>query len=77
VTIRYYHGLPLGMLLGAIVDEQQPPQGVTPLVRPDPIGLRLEIEAGHSGTLYLRINESPAEWEDNAGELVVSVRKAT
>jgi hypothetical protein len=73
VTIRCHRGQPLGILLGAVVDEGQPPQGLTPLVQPDVIGQQLENEVDRSGTLYLRINESGRELADNAGKLLVRV----
>lgn len=73
VTIRYHRGLPLGLLLGAIVDLQQPPAGLTPLVTPDVLGPHRESTLERSGTLFLRINESPAELHDNAGELQVRI----
>jgi hypothetical protein len=75
VTIRYHGGQPLGILLGAVVDEDQPPQGLTPLVEPDVIGLGLESELDHSGTLYLRINEFGGELADNAGKLTAHIER--
>ena len=73
VTIRYHRGLPLGILLGAIVDEDDPSRDVTAWIHPDPLGLRRESTVDRSGTLYLRINDSPAELDDNAGELTVHI----
>jgi len=75
VTIRYYKGLPLGILLGAVVDEEQPPDGPSTLVTPSAIGSSLEAVMDRSGTLFLRINDSGAELRDNAGELTVKVRR--
>ncbi len=73
VTIRYHQGRPLGKLLGAIRDETQPLSGVSPLTRPEPIGLSRVWEPRFGGTLYLRINESAAELHDNAGQLTVQI----
>lgn len=73
VTIRYCRGLPLGMLLGAVVDEQHAAADAAPLLRPGALGLGVETRPGHSGTLYLRINDYPAELADNVGQLAVSV----
>lgn len=73
VTLRYHRGLPLGILLGAIVDEEAPSCDITPLLRPDPLGLRREATAERSGTLYLRINDSPAALGDNAGSASVRI----
>ncbi|MFV1967317.1 MAG: hypothetical protein ACC628_17955 [Pirellulaceae bacterium] len=75
VTIRYHNGRPLGVLLGAIVDEERPPEGTSTLLTPIVIGPGLDTTADRSGTLYLRINDSGAELEDNAGELTVSVQR--
>jgi len=75
VTIRYYHRRPLGMLVGAIVDEDAPITGTTNLVKPDPIGLHFESLVEDSGTLFLRINDSPAELADNAGTLEVKITR--
>ncbi len=73
VTVRYHGGLPLGMLVAAVSDQSQPLTGVTPLAQPEPIGLEREIQFSASGTLFLRINDSPAELADNAGELTVAI----
>jgi hypothetical protein len=75
VTIRYHNGRPLGMLVGAIVDEAAAPTGITMLVKPDPIGLRLETPVESGGTLFLRINDSPAELADNAGTCEVRIAR--
>jgi hypothetical protein len=74
VTIRYYGGYPLGMLLAAVSDQSKPLQGVTPLADPKPIGLRRELRFANSGTLFLRINDAPAELADNAGQIRVEIR---
>lgn len=73
VTIRYHKRLPLGMLLGAIVDESAADGGALPLISPNAIGIGGEYPIEEGGTLYLRINDSPAELEDNAGSLEVRI----
>jgi hypothetical protein len=75
VTIRYYAGRPLGILLAAVSNESQALTGLTPLAKPDVVGLGAELECREAGTLFLRINEAPAELADNAGELVVRIRR--
>ncbi len=72
VTIRYYRGRPLGMLVGQVRPDLPGP-GLSPLTEPEPIGLSHTMKPDHDGTLYLRINDSPAEWSDNRGELRVSI----
>ena len=75
VTIRYYNGAPLGILLAAIVDEQQGASGAVSMVNADIIGLGLEAPVERSGTLFLRINDSPAELADNDGSLEVRITR--
>ena len=73
VTIRYHDDLPLGMLLGALrPDDWQGPQ-LTPLATPGPLGLERTVQPETSGTLYLRVNDSPAELGDNQGECRVRI----
>jgi hypothetical protein len=73
VTIRYFGGRPLGMLLGK-VRLDQPAPGMALLTQPAPIGRGRVVTPENSGTLYLRINDSPAELSDNQGELKVTIR---
>ena len=70
VSIRYYHGRPLGMLLAAVRDSNDGSDG---FLRPLAVGLAAELTSPEGGTLYLRINDSAAELHDNAGELMVEV----
>lgn len=72
VSIRYYKGQPLGILLGAVRPDR-PSGGSSPLIRPTVIGLDYTFTPEQSGTLYLKINDSPAELADNAGSLNVQV----
>jgi hypothetical protein len=74
ITLRYYGGKPLGLLLGAIVDETQPPTTLTMLVTPEPLGQEKTWMPSSNGTLYLRINDSPAELADNTGQLEVNIQ---
>jgi hypothetical protein len=75
VTIRYHNKLPLGMLLGAIVDEEAAAGEMTSLVTPDAIGMGGEAPVEQGGTLFLRINDSPAELADNSGMLELRITK--
>jgi hypothetical protein len=71
VTIRYWHGHPLGQLFAAVRhDDPEAPNG---LLQPAVVGLETELTPTKSGTLYFRINDSPAELADNAGTLEVNV----
>lgn len=73
VTIRYYHGRPLGMLLGSIEPDLLPVGTPPPMLNPTPIGLETNLTPEKTGTLYLRVNDSNGELADNAGSLTVDV----
>lgn len=73
VTLEYHAGQPLGLLLAAVHDESRPPQGLSTLCRPTAIGLDSTLTPAESGTLFLRINDSPASLGDNAGSVRVHV----
>jgi hypothetical protein len=71
VTLRYYRGQPLGMLLAAVVDlEAQQDQQLT---EPLAIGLAGEITPERNGTLYLQVNDPAGERADNLGKLQVTI----
>lgn len=72
VTIRYYRGYPLGMLMALIMPDDA---GAT-WPAPTPIGSSSTLRIGAAGTLYFKINDSPAELADNAGSLEVTLRIA-
>ena len=76
VTLRYHQGKPLGMLLYAIQPTSNA-KGLTALARPEELGIQKRITPKRSGTLFLRINDSPAELADNAGTLSVRVSRVT
>jgi hypothetical protein len=76
VTLRYVGGRPLGVLLAAVVPSRQPRDSraeVAPLQNPMVVGSEWEWVPETSGTLYFRINDSPAELSGNQGELTVRV----
>ncbi|MCL7956638.1 MAG: hypothetical protein M8843_01360, partial [marine benthic group bacterium] len=61
-------------LLGAIRNDIFDPNNESDLLlQTFEIGLHREMVAPKSGTLYLRVNDSPAELADNAGQLTVHV----
>ena len=74
VSIRYYHGRPLGILLAAVRPDPPRPPGPSPLIAPIAVGLGTTITPKQGGTLFVRINDSGAELGDNAGTLSVEVR---
>ncbi len=73
VSIRYYKGRPLGILLAAVRPDNPPPGSTSALLRPTVIGLGATITPAETGTLFLKINDSPGELHDNAGQLKVEV----
>ena len=73
VTIRYYKGKPLGVLLGAIHPDGEARSAVSPLLSPMQLGSEAVLHPRASGTLYLKINDSPGELADNSGKLSVEI----
>ncbi|MCA9185141.1 MAG: hypothetical protein KDA99_05955, partial [Planctomycetales bacterium] len=70
ITIDYFGGFPLGMLMGKVrLDE--PSDGVANLVSPSPLSDNQTVQADASGTLYLKINDHPSGLADNVGEYLV------
>lgn len=72
VTIDYYRGRPLGMLVVGVANEKGNGSG---LVKSNAVGYQREIKFRKSGTVCLRINESPADLDDNEGSLTVVLEK--
>lgn len=85
VTLRYYRGRPLGLLIAALRTEPAGPAVPEPrTLNPEPssalsfvdplaVGLEATVTPARSGTLYLRINDSPAELGDNAGQAEIEI----
>ncbi|HVX14768.1 MAG TPA: hypothetical protein VHC22_26500 [Pirellulales bacterium] len=73
VTVRYYRGRPLGILLAMILPDAEEDGGAS-WPEPVAIGQSGQLTVDAPGTLYLRINDSPAELADNAGSLSVDIR---
>ena len=76
VTIEYYRGHPLGMLLGAIVpDSDALPDAKLSFATPAAIGLEATLKPATTGTLYLRVNDSAGRLADNRGTLTVTIQE--
>jgi len=73
VSIRYYRGRPLGILLAAVRPEKAPAQAPSALLWPITVGLGTTLTPRQTGTLFLRINDSAGELGDNAGSLTVKI----
>lgn len=88
VTIEYYDGRPLGLLLGVIdarttggpsastkeAADAAPRSHDADFAHPFAIGLRRTITPAVSGTLYLRVNDSGGRLADNRGSLSVTIK---
>src|SRR5262249_34837824 len=76
VTIEYYQGKPLGLLLAAVSEPDAKDTGITPLASPEVIGLAAKFTPRKNGTLYLCLNDSPARLADNQGQATVTIKPA-
>lgn len=70
ITLHYYRGRPLGILMASIQPDAEP----TRLTDPIPIGRSATWQPPQSGILCLKINDSPALLADNAGSLTLTIR---
>lgn len=82
VTLEYHAGNPLGTLLAVVDDrpdatgdEGNLPPGTSAFLQPRTIGRMAMFAPERSGSLYLRLNDSPASLADNRGETVVTIRR--
>jgi hypothetical protein len=74
VTIRYVHGQPLGILLGAIHGEHVDDEA-DGLLKPLVVGFETTFHTERAGTLYLRVNDSAGGLSDNSGSLSVEIAR--
>jgi len=70
VTLQYYAGLPLGLLLAAIRTPPQPGER-TALLAPQALGHEAILEPDTTGVLFLQVNERAGGRGDNRGQLTV------
>lgn len=68
ISFQYEQGRPLGVLLCCVISAE------TKQTSPLQIGLGSTIQPKRDGTLFLRINDSAGELEENAGELTVRIQ---
>lgn len=73
VSIEYYQGRPLGQLLAAVRPDDDSTSDAKSFLQPIPVGLGTRIRSSKRGTLYLRVNESPAGLADNRGQVEVRI----
>lgn len=89
VSLRYYRGRPLGMLMAALVPDDETPadeadgtEDAAPaepqptFMAPLAAGLEFELTPTRDSTLYLRVNDSAAELADNVGSVEIEIRQA-
>ena len=74
VTLRYYQGRPLGILLATVIPDN-PNEKPNTLLFPYKIGLGATIRPEITGTLLFKLNDSAGELGDNEGEVTVTVRR--
>jgi hypothetical protein len=75
IAIEYYNGLPIGTLQGVLVADDRNPAARSPFLNAEPVRRGGTHEAGSTGTLYLRINDHPAQRADNSGTATVQIRE--
>jgi hypothetical protein len=73
VSIRYYQGRPLGILLAAVRPEKPAAKDPCAFLQPIVVGLGTTITPPQTGTLYLKVNLSAGELDAAAGALRVQV----
>lgn len=73
ITLDYHAGRPLGILLAAIDPGGDSTDRAQAYVEPIVVGSRTKFTAQHDGTLWLRVNDSPAQLAENDGEVRVRV----
>lgn len=74
ITIRYHNGRLLGQLLATIRPAKFTENEPEPMRDVKPLGNSSSFEASRTGTLYLRLNDHPAELVDNRGSVKVEIR---
>jgi hypothetical protein len=74
VSIRYYKGRPLGILLASVRPDHPQPGSTSALLRSTVVGLGATLSPNQTGTLFLKVNDSPGELDDNTGQLKVKIK---
>lgn len=75
VSIRYFGGYPIGMLVGCIHSDEGAIAGnEEPMLRVIPLGRQTQFESPVNGTLYLRLNDAWNSLADNRGQVEVTIR---
>ncbi len=75
VSIRYHMGKPRGLLMAVVRPDWESIDRESRFLRPIAIGLGKDLPVKKTGTLFLRINDSPGELYDNDGTYQVIVQR--
>jgi len=76
VTLEYHDGVPRGMIVAALHNDENPLSGgVTPLLKSIKLGSGRQLTSGPGGVLYVRVNEAGNSLADNAGQFTISVKR--
>ncbi len=73
ISIRYFAGQPIGRLLGMIRPEPTADAANRDILKLIPLGPDTTFVAPHTGTMYLRLNDSWNQLFDNSGEVQTEV----
>jgi hypothetical protein len=73
VTLEYYDGRPVGVLLGALRYVEPTGGASSTFARPMLIGLERTITSERDAVLYVRVNDAPARVGGNRGDLDVRI----
>ena len=76
ITFRYHNGRPLGQLLVSTRPAKSADNEREPMLDVKPFGNTSSFEASRTGTLYLRLNDHPAELVDNRGSVTVEISES-
>jgi hypothetical protein len=76
VSIRYYHDLPLGVLLAVVRPDFANPAEPSVFLHPTTVGLKTILVPKTSGTLYFKLNDTAADLESNSGEVKVEISRS-
>ncbi|HWA98553.1 MAG TPA: hypothetical protein VG713_08670 [Pirellulales bacterium] len=71
VSIHYHDARPLGMLLAVVRPDAATAQSA--FLDPQPVGLEAVVAPKTSGTLYLGVNDSPADLDQHQGSVRVEI----
>ncbi|MCC6124366.1 MAG: hypothetical protein IT426_05365 [Pirellulales bacterium] len=75
VSIRYYRGRPLGILLAAVRPDRPNPEKSSVFLNPLPLGPKASLVPDESGTLFFKLNDSGADLESNEGGIACKVAR--